>query len=196
VTSLAAPLAGHGVRLEPLAEAHRDGLRAAIADAPVWEILLVTGQGPHFDPMFTEMLESGASGKRVPFAVVSADTVVGITTFYNVVPPHKRLDIGFTIYSPAVWGTHVNPACKLLLLGRAFDEWGANRVGFEVDSLNQRSQAAVTKLGANRDGVLRSHAITHTGRIRDTVIFSIIPADWPAVRDRLLARLAGRTGPD
>jgi RimJ/RimL family protein N-acetyltransferase len=179
--------------LEPLAEAHREGLRAAIADAPVWDILLVTGQGPHFDRMFADMLAAGVSGLRVPFAVRQADTgiVVGITTYYNVVPAHKRLDIGFTVYAPAVWGSHVNPACKRLLLGRAFDEWGANRVGFEVDRLNARSRAAVAKLGATREGVLRSHAITHTGWVRDTVVFSITASDWPTVRYRLDARLAG-----
>ena len=178
--------------MEPVAEVHREGLRSAIANEPIWEILLVTGEGPHFDRMFDDMLATADSGQRVPFVVVQADTaaVVGITTYYNIAVAHKRLDIGFTVYSPAVWGTHINPACKRLLLGRAFDEWGANRVGFEVDVLNVRSQAAVAKLGANRDGVLRSHAITHTGRIRDTVVFSITRSDWPTVRNRLDVRLA------
>jgi N-acetyltransferase len=191
-TPLAAPLAGYGVELQPLADAHREPLRAAVADAPVWDILLITGQGPRFDPMFDSMLAAAVAGTRVPFAVALAGTVVGVTTYYNLARPHNRLDIGFTVYAPAVWGSVVNPACKRLLLGRAFDEWGANRVGFEVDAVNHRSQAAVTKLGAVREGVLRSHAVTHTGRVRDTVIFGITAADWPAVRAKLDARLPGR----
>jgi RimJ/RimL family protein N-acetyltransferase len=105
---------------------------------------------------------------------------------------HRRLEIGSTWYEPAARGTAVNPACKLLLLAHAFDVIGVNRVALVTDARNARSQAAIARLGAAREGVLRANMITQGGRVRDTVIFSIVAAEWPAVRAGLLARLAPR----
>lgn len=184
------PLAGRFVRLEPLEPAHREPLRLAADDDRIWQFTLVRPVGPAFDPDFDDLLASAAGGTRLPFAVrrLAGGDLVGVTTYYNVNFRHKRLDIGGTWYRPEVWGTAVNPECKLLLLAHAFDGLGMNRVGFEVDAINVRSQAAVAKLGAAREGVLRSHAITHAGRVRDTIVFGITAAEWPTVRDRLTAR--------
>ncbi|HEX5632975.1 MAG TPA: GNAT family protein, partial [Gemmatimonadales bacterium] len=116
--------------------------------------------------------------------------VVGSTSYLDVVPRHRRVEIGSTWYRPDQWGTAVNPECKLMLLGHAFEVLGVNRVALVTDALNHRSQAAIAKLGAVREGVLRAHMVAQEGRVRDTVVFSIVRAEWPAVRDGLLARLA------
>jgi len=110
-----------------------------------------------------------------------------------VVLKHHRVEIGSTWYVPAVWSTRINPECKLLLLAHAFEVLGMNRVSFCTDIRNTRSQAAIAKLGAVKEGILRSHMITQGGRVRDTVLFSIVLADWPAVKAQLTARLASET---
>jgi RimJ/RimL family protein N-acetyltransferase len=182
-----APLAGRFVRLEPLAELHRGPLRAAADDPRVWEWQRVDGRGPAFDRWFDGTL---ADAGKIPFAVrrVGGD-LVGSTSFIGHSPAHRRVEIGATWYAPACWGTPVNPECKLLLLRHAFDVWGVNRVSFQTDALNLRSQRAIAKLGAVREGVLRQDVVTHTGRVRDSVIFSVVASEWPAVRERLEARL-------
>ena len=115
--------------------------------------------------------------------------MVGITTFYGIDPANAVLEVGGTYYRPDQRGGPVNPAAKRLMMSHAF-EAGARRVVYRVDALNTRSQAAVLKLGAVQEGVLRQDRVTWTGRIRDTVIFSILADEWPAARDRLDARLA------
>ena len=104
---------------------------------------------------------------------------------------HRRVEIGSTWYTPEVWRTQVNPECKLLLLAHAFDVLGVNRVSLCTDVRNSRSQAAIEKLGAVKEGIMRSHMITQGGRIRDSVLYSIVSDDWPQVKARLIARLAG-----
>jgi N-acetyltransferase len=180
------------VRLEPLSERHREGLRTAAADPRIWELQLVNG-GDAFDAVFDQAL---VAPTRLSFAVrlLRTGELVGATAFIDPVAAHKRVEVGWTWFHPAHWGTAVNPECKLLLLTHAFEVWGLNRVQFSVDARNLRSQAAVSKLGAAREGVLRAHAITYTGYVRDTVVFSIIAADWPVVKARLQARLAGFAG--
>lgn len=186
------PLTGSGVELVPLAEAHRGPLRAAADHPHLWEFTLARGDGADFDPWFDAALAERAAGRRVPFAVrrVADGRWVGSTSYLDVALAHRRLEIGSTWYEPAACGTAVNPACKLLLLAHAFDVLGVNRVALVTDALNARSQAAIAKLGATREGVLRAHMVTHAGRIRDTVVFGIVAAEWPAVRAGLLARLA------
>jgi RimJ/RimL family protein N-acetyltransferase len=188
----APPLSGRWVTLEPLAEAHREGLRAAGSDERVWTYLAIGGPGPAFDPVFDDALAQQVAGKRRPYAVRLNATgeLVGATSYVDPLMPHKRVEIGWTWYRPDVWGGPVNPACKLLLLRHAFETLGLNRVQFSVDRLNERSQAAVAKLGATREGVLRSYVYTRGGRLRDTVVFSVIAPDWPAVKAGLEARLA------
>ena len=126
-----------------------------------------------------------------PFAVVrrSDNAVIGSTRYLNITPADRRLEIGSTWYVVGAWGTAVNPECKLLLLSHAFETLGANRVELRTDRLNERSQAAILKLGAIREGVLRRHMKVHGGRMRDTVVFAIISPEWPRVKARLRARL-------
>jgi RimJ/RimL family protein N-acetyltransferase len=185
------PLANDIAQLEPMREEHRAALRAAADDARIWAFTLVDGRGAGFDSWFDEAL---APVVRIPFAVrrLSDGAWVGSTSFLDPVPKHKRVEIGNTWYRPDAWGTAVNPACKLLLMTHAFETLGMNRVQYCTDRLNERSQAAIAKLGATREGLLRAHMVTHTGRIRDTVVFSITRTEWPAVKERLLARSAGR----
>jgi RimJ/RimL family protein N-acetyltransferase len=186
-------LPGRFVRLEPLAEEHREGLRAAADDDRVWEHMTLLARGADFDRWFDEALLHRDAGKRVPFAVrlVATGELVGGTGYIDPVPAHKRIEIGWTWYRPDQWATAVNPECKLLLLSHAFDVLGFNRVSFVTDLRNMRSQAAIAKLGATREGVMRSHAITRGDRVRDSVLFAIVAADWPRVKEGLLARLAG-----
>jgi RimJ/RimL family protein N-acetyltransferase len=185
-------LVGRHVRLEPLVEEHREGLRLAADDERIWEHMLVLARGAGFDPWFWSALEQTAAGKRVAFAVrrLPDGELIGSTSYLDPVPEHRRIEIGATWYRPDTWGTVVNPECKLLLLEHAFGTLGVNRVSLVTDVRNTRSQAAIARLGAVREGVLRAHMITRDGRIRDSVIFSITAADWPDVRARLIARIS------
>jgi RimJ/RimL family protein N-acetyltransferase len=184
----ATTLTGRHVRLEPLAEAHREGLRAAADDARIWAHTLTDGRGPAFDALFAEAFTQPA---RLPFAVrrLADDALVGSTSYLDVSERHRRIEIGSTWYRPDVWATAVNPECKLLLLAHAFDVFGVNRVALVTDALNARSRAAIAKLGAVQEGILRGHMVTQGARVRDSVVFSILPTEWPAVRERLRARL-------
>jgi RimJ/RimL family protein N-acetyltransferase len=184
-------LTGRWVRLEPLVELHREGLRAAADDERIWVHTLTVARGAGFDLWFDETLAEGDSGKKIPFAVrrLADGQLVGSTSYYDVNLQHKKLEIGATWYHPSTWGTAVNPECKLLLLTHAFEVLGVNRVALVTDVRNERSQAAIAKLGAVREGVCRSHLITQGGRARDSVLFSIIAPKWPQVRAGLLARL-------
>jgi len=187
------PLAGRWVRLEPLAAEHREPLRAAADDDRIWRFTLVLARGPGFDGWFDDALAQRDAGRQFPFAVrrLADGRLVGSTSYLDIMPRHKRVEIGSTWYAPDVWGTRVNPECKLLLLEHAFEVLGVNRVALVTDLLNERSQRAVAKLGAVREGVLRAHMVSQGGRIRDSVVFGITTAEWPQVRAGLLARLAG-----
>jgi len=179
------------LRLEPMTEAHREGLRAATnADQRIWtELYPFSWAGEHFEPTWAKLMGDQAAGNTQAYAVVAGGEVVGLTTFYAIDPPNSVLEVGGTYYRPDARGGVVNPAAKRLMMGHAFNS-GARRVVYRVDALNARSRAAVTKLGAVQEGILRADRLTWTGRIRDTVIFSILSDEWPAVRDRLDARLA------
>lgn len=187
-----ATLTGRVVQLEPLAESHRDGLRVAADDERIWRHTLTAAHGDRFDAWFDEALAGQAAGTRLPFAVrrLADGALIGSTSYLDVQPRHRRVEIGSTWYVVAAWGTAVNPECKYLLLDYAFEVLGVNRVALLTDRLNERSRAAIARLGAVREGVLRSHMVTQGGRVRDTVIFSIAAAEWPEVKARLLARLA------
>ncbi|MCR5877861.1 GNAT family N-acetyltransferase [Phenylobacterium sp. J367] len=180
------------VRLEPFTETHEAGLRAACAaDPDTWNRLYPYSMlGEAFDPQWARLRAEQARGVTIPFAVVVGGAVRGMTTFIAVDPANNTVEIGATYYEPSLRGGPVNPSAKRLLLGHAFDA-GAARVQFRVDALNARSRAAVLKLGAVQEGILRRDRVTWTGRVRDTVVFSILVDEWPAVRDGLDARLAG-----
>ena len=179
------------VRLEPIGEPHREGLRAACnADQDVWTRLYpYSWAGEHFDPTWAKLLDDHARGGTQGYAVMAGGEVVGLTTFYGVDPANAVLEVGGTYYRPDARGGAVNPAAKRLMMGHAFDS-GARRVVYRVDASNARSRAAVLKLGAVQEGILRQDRVTWTGRIRDTAIFSILADEWPAVRQRLDERLA------
>ncbi len=180
------------VRLEPFSEGLRDEVRVALdCDPDAWEIMVGAAWGPHFDGWWASAMSAMASGGRIPWAVRDkADGhVVGTSSLYEIKPDYRRCEIGSTFYRPEARGGPINPACKRLLLGHAFDA-GAVRVEIITDAINPASQAAIRKLGARDEGVLRKHKITWTGRIRDTAQFAILDEDWPAVRARLDARLA------
>ncbi len=180
------------LRLEPLEERHREGLRAACAaDPDIWaELYPYSMVGPHFDLVWDKRFKiDRARGAAIQFAVMAEDRCVGITTFGAISPENASANLGGTYYHPDFRGGVVNPAAKRLMLGHAFD-CGARRVELTVDALNQRSRAAVLKLGAVQEGILRQDRVVWTGRVRDTVVFSVLKDEWPAVRDRLDARLA------
>ena len=183
-------LAVGGVRLEPIAEAHRAGLAQAGAHPEIWTHLPTADGG--FDAWFDQALAASAAGREGVFAVRGPreDVLVGSTRFMAVERRDRRLEIGGTWYAPSVWATEVNPACKLALMRHAFETLGCNRVEFKTDNLNLRSQAAIAKLGATREGVFRAHMVRRDGSLRDSVYFSIVRDEWPDVRQRLVARLA------
>ena len=177
------------VRLEPLSEGHRDALRAAAnADQEIWDIYPFSMANEHFDGYWTKTMQSKADETLAPYAVLLEGKVVGGSAYFARDPANSAVEIGGSYYRPEVRGTHVNPSAKLLLLGHAF-ACGAKRVGFRVDAVNARSRAAVTKLGAKQEGILRQDRVTWTGRVRDTVIFSVLAEEWPDVEHGLLARL-------
>ena len=195
MTIAAQPLEGEHVRLEPVGAgdpALREELRAALdCDPENWSIQLVSARGADFDDYWQAMV--GMEG-RIGFAVRdrASGRIAGTSSFFSIDPDNRTLEIGGTWLRPEHRGTPVNPEMKLLMLGAAFGA-GALRVQFSVDSRNARSQAAVLKLGAVKEGVIRRHRITWTGHRRDTALFSILDEEWPAVRAGLLERL-GRGG--
>ena len=182
-------LEGHGVRLEPLAHAHVPDLAVAAQDERVWRWLPAAAPRTEAD-VAALVDEAAADPARVAWAVVHEGRAVGSTSYLDVDVPLGGLEVGWTWYSPAVWATRVNPACKRLLLGHAFDDLGAERVLLKTDALNTRSRAAIGRLGAAYDGTLRHHRRRPDGTVRDTAYFSVLAAEWPAVRDGLDARLA------
>ena len=182
------------VRLEPLAERHRSDLQAACwADPDLWTRLYSFSMLPDaFDGMWDVMVSGQLSPPSQTYAVVRAGRCVGMTSFIAIDGRNRTVEVGGTYYAPEHRGGVVNPAAKRLMLDHAF-EAGMHRVQLCVDALNARSRAAVLKMGAVHEGVLRAQKVTWTGRVRDTVVFSVTAAEWPAVRDRLDARLAAFT---
>ncbi|WP_297731094.1 GNAT family protein [uncultured Maricaulis sp.] len=179
------------VRLEPLTEAHREALRPLADEAELWALTSLRGDGPHFDAWFNLMLGNTQAGTQISHLVrrQSDGAAVGHSAWLSLAPEHKRLEIGWTWYGQTARGTAINPAAKLLLLGGAF-EAGAERVELKTHHLNARSQAAMTKMGATREGTLRRHLLCWTGEWRDTVFFSVLRQEWPGVKAGLEARLA------
>lgn len=184
-------LTGRFVRLESLREEHHDGVQHSANDPRLWEVTVVRAYGEHFESWWEDAIRTMHHGTRMPFAVISqADgSIVGSTSYLNVALGEERLEIGSTFYARSHWATKINPECKLLLMSHAFETLGIRRVEYCVDAINSRSRSAVTRLGAKEEGILRSHRYTYNGRRRDTVMFSIIDSEWPAVKRGLEARL-------
>lgn len=183
----------NGVRLEPLGLHHLDGLRAAAADGELWNLRITSVPAPHdTDNYIRTALETG---NRVAFAVVDAasDTVIGTTSYHDIMPAIDRVEIGYTWYAKSRQRSHVNTSCKLLLLSHAFDTLGCAVVGLRTDNFNYASQAAIERLGAKKDGVIRHHAPRRDGTVRDTVMYSIVRGEWHEIKSHLHYRLARHT---
>jgi N-acetyltransferase len=178
------------VRLDPLGDFHREDLRAACnADPDIWDIYPYAMNDPHFDGYWAMAMDANRSGLCRIYAVQSQGRTVGTTSYYHYADdPENPVSIGGTYYAPDVRGTALNPAAKLLLLDHAFAA-GSDRVHFHVDVRNQRSQAAVLKLGATPTRIIARDRTTWTGHVRDTAEFEINAAQWPGVRDALARRV-------
>ena len=176
------------LRLEPLGEQHVDDLLPVAQDPEVWRYLSVPAPRDR-DCMVQIVQAAVADPDRVAWAVAVGGRAIGSTSYLDLDLPVEGLEIGWTWYARSAWATSVNPTCKLLLLGHAFDDLGAQRVTLKLDALNTRSFRAVERLGARYDGTLRHHRLRADGTVRDSAYFSILAAEWPAVRDGLRARL-------
>ncbi|MCO5112151.1 MAG: GNAT family protein [Burkholderiaceae bacterium] len=182
----------NGVRLEPLALEHEEGLRAAAADGALWKLRITSVPEPQDTRAYIEnALQMRADGNRFAFAVLDDATgdVLGSTSFHDILPAVKRVEIGWTWYRKSVQRSHVNTTCKLLMLQHAFDQLGCNVVGWRTDIFNFASQRAIERLGARKDGVIRGHALRRDGTIRDTVMYSMRAGEWPESRAQLLSLL-------
>ncbi len=185
-------LKGEHVTLELIREDHREALRRVAADEDIWTFMPRNAAGDYFDQWFNTARELTDNKQQIVFIVRRTinDDVVGSTRFLNLAPEHDRLEIGHTFYTKEVWGSKVNPCAKLLLLSHAYEVMGANRVELRCDALNARSRAAIEKLGARLEGILREHLLLPSGRRRDTAVFAILKSDWPRVRAGLQERLS------
>ena len=186
-------LEGHGVRLEPLTQEHHDGLASAAADGRLWELWFTSVPEPHQTAEYiAEALAGQRAGHMLPWAVrdLASDTIVGSTRYHDIVTTADRVEIGYTWYSASRQKSHVNPACKLLLMAHAFETLGCGVVGFRTDNFNFPSQRAIETLGAKKDGVLRHHFRRRDGSVRDSVMYSVLVSEWPAVRRNLEWRLS------
>jgi RimJ/RimL family protein N-acetyltransferase len=186
-------LEGHGVRLVPLAREHHDGLIAAARDGELWRLWFTSVPEPEQTHAYiAAALVGQEAGHMLPWVVFdsSSGAIIGSTRFHDIVPAVDRVEIGYTWYARRCQQTHVNTACKLLLLGHAFDELGCAVVGFRTDNFNFASQQAIAALGAKKDGAIRHHQARRDGTVRDTVMFSILANEWPDVKRHLEWRLA------
>jgi RimJ/RimL family protein N-acetyltransferase len=178
-----------GLRLEPLSLAHEDGLRAAAADGELWKLRVTSVPEPQDTRAYIEnALAQREAGQRFAFAVVdqASGTVLGCTSYHDILPAVQRVEIGWTWYARRCQRTHVNSVCKLLMLRHAFDTLGCQVVGWRTDNFNFASQQAIERLGAKKDGVIRGHALRRDGTVRDTVMYSLRAGEWPEVRAHLL----------
>jgi RimJ/RimL family protein N-acetyltransferase len=190
-------LTGTGVVLEPLDPRHADDLRVAVTDGELWRAWYTNVPEPAgVDDVIAERQSLNSAGTWVSWATrdVAADRAVGITSFLNLSPENRRLEIGGTWLAASAQGTGVNTEAKLLQLTYAFEVLGCNVVEFRTHWHNRQSRAAIAALGAKQDGVLRSHMIGRDGTLRDTVVFSILAIEWPTVRMALTEKLARRAG--
>ena len=186
-------LKSRGIALVPLSLAHEEGLRAAAADGELWTLRVTSVPEPEETRAYIETaLQGREAGHRFPFAVTdeATGTVLGTTSFHDIVPAVKRVEVGYTWYARRCQRTHVNTTCKLLMLTHAFEVLGCNIVGWRTDNFNFASQRAIERLGAKKDGVLRGHAMRRDGTIRDTVMYSLSAGEWPEVKAQLNYLLA------
>ena len=186
-------LTGTHVVLQPLSIDHVEDLEAAAADGELWKLWYTSV--PTVDDMAADIerrLGLQRAGSMLPFAVINPGTnrAVGMTTYMNVDATHRRVEIGSTWYARSVQRTSLNTEAKLLLLTHAFEKLSCIAVEFRTHWMNQQSRAAIARLGAKQDGILRHHQVARDGTLRDTVVFSIIASEWPSIRSHLAHKLA------
>src|SRR5437764_10249985 len=181
------------VRLEPLTQAHAEPLIDAASDGELWHsnVTIVPARDTVAD-YIQAALDGQAQGRELPFVTIrkSSNQIVGTTRLHEIRPHDRAAAIGYTWLAASAQRTAINTESKLLLLAHAFEHWRCNRVELITDVLNQQSRAAILRLGAKQEGILRKHLILPSGRIRDSVVFSIIDDEWPEVKARLAAKLA------
>ncbi|MBP7324174.1 MAG: GNAT family N-acetyltransferase [Alicycliphilus sp.] len=178
-----------GLLLEPLALSHEEGLRQAAADGELWRIRVTSVPEPQDTRTYIEAaLQGRAEGQRFAFAVIdeASGRVLGSTSYHDILPAVRRVEIGYTWYAKSVQRSHVNTTAKLLMMGHAFEQLQCHVVGWRTDNFNFASQRAIERLGARKDGVIRGHALRRDGTIRDTVMYSMRAGEWPEVRAQLL----------
>lgn len=186
-------LAGKWVRLEPFAEEHREPLRVAADDDRVWQYMYFDGRGAAFDRPFNDALQQRAEGKRLPYAVrlLSTGELIGATSYIEPNAQHKRVEIGWTWLGPEFQRSALNTEAKYLMMRHAFESWGMMRVEFKTSSTNLKSQNAMRRLGLVEEGTMRKWMYNEDGTTRDTVWFSCVDDEWPAMKarlERLMAR--------
>lgn len=181
-------LSARGVKIVPLTLNHEAGLRAAAADGELWNLRITSVPAPDETYRYIDTaLKAREEGQRFAFAVIeeASGTVLGSTSYHDILPDVKRVEIGSTWYAKRAQHTHVNTTCKLLLLTHAFETLGCNVVGWRTDNFNFASQRAIERLGAKKDGVIRGNMLRRDGTIRDTVMYSLHKGEWPEVRAHL-----------
>jgi RimJ/RimL family protein N-acetyltransferase len=182
-------LTARGLALVPLSLDHEAGLRAAAADGELWQLRVTSVPEPAQTGAYIETaLKGREEGHRFAFAVTdeAPGTVLGTTSFHDILPAVKRVEIGYTWYAKRCQRTHINTTCKLLMLTHAFEALGCRTVGWRTDNYNFASQRAIERLGARKDGVIRGHALRRDGTTRDTVMYSLTAGEWPEVKAHLL----------
>ncbi|MDY0961493.1 GNAT family protein [Massilia sp. CFBP9026] len=184
----------NGVRLEPLAPHHADGLRAAASDGELWDLVVTSVPAPQDAGAYIDTALGMANRRAWAVLDATSGAVIGSTSYHDIVPDVDRVEIGYTWYAKSAQRSHVNTSCKLMLMRHGFDTLGCAVVGLRTDGENFASQAAIERLGAHKDGVLRHHAARRNGQPRDTVMYSILRAEWPRVKAHLEARLAHHAG--
>lgn len=181
-------LTANGIVLTPLDHHHEPGLRAAAADGELWNIRVTSVPAPdETDAYIEKALEMRRLGTRFAFAVIdeATSTVLGSTSYHDILPEVKRVEIGYTWYARRAQRTHINTTCKLMLMTHAFETLNCNIVGWRTDNFNFASQRAIERLGAKKDGVIRGNSLRRDGTIRDTVMYSLSKGEWPEVRAHL-----------
>lgn len=186
-----ATLKGDRVQLVPLRRLHLDDLWAVGSDSELWKLNPWPVESrEEMSNYIDRALEELQAGQSRPYVTTeSSGRIVGSTRFMNIVTQHRRLEIGCTWIGQQWQRSGINRAAKLLMLSAAFDEWGYDRVELKTDALNTQSRTAIARLGAVEEGTLRQHVVTRSGRVRDTVYYSIVREEWPAIRARLNSQL-------
>jgi N-acetyltransferase len=185
-------LEGNGVRLEPLSESHEKDLDAAAADGKLWELFYTSVPAPGETRAYIETaLKGQKDGHMLPWVVrdLKSNAIVGSTRYHDILAAVDRVEIGYTWYAQRCQRTHINTNCKLLLFTYGFEKLNCKVIGLRTDNFNFRSQRAIEALGAKKDGAIRNHALRRDGTVRDTVMYSVLAAEWPDVKRHLQLRL-------